>query len=105
MQFDTQTSSTTCDVRFIIEISGQDENGDRGRLLEKKVQSYKPASNGQYPINLELADGKYYITVWMDYVDENSVEDKYYETNSLSSISVNTPYVGNDDFKEVYVAQ
>ena len=105
MQFDTQTSSTTCDVRFIIEISGQDENGDRGRLLEKKVQSYKPASNGQYPINLELADGKYYITVWMDYVDENSVGDKYYETNSLSSISVNTPYVGNDDFKEVYVAQ
>lgn len=105
MQFDAQTSSTTCDVRFIIEISGQDENGDRGELLEKKVQSYKPASNGQYPINLDLADGKYYITVWMDYVNENSVEDKYYETNSLSSISVNTPYVGNEDFKEVYVAQ
>ena len=105
MQFDAQTSSTTCDVRFIIEISGQDENGDRGELLEKKIQSYKPTSNGQYPINLELADGKYYITVWMDYVNENSVEDKYYETNSLSSIRVNTPYVGNDDLKEVYVAQ
>lgn len=105
MQFETQTSSTTCDVRFIIEISGQDENGNRGKLLEKKTQSYKPASNGQYPINLELADGKYYITVWMDYVNENSVEDKYYETNSLSSIRVNTPYVGNDDLKEVYVAQ
>ena len=105
MQFDAQTSSTTSDVRFIIEISGQDENGDRGKLLEKKVQSYKPASNGQYPINLELADGKYYIAVWMDYVDENSVEDKYYKTNSLSSISVNTPYIGNDDLKEVYVAQ
>lgn len=105
MQFDAQTSSTTSDVRFIIEISDQDENGDRGKLLEKKVQSYKPASNGQYPISLELADGKYYITVWMDYVNENSVEDKYYETNSLSSIRVNTPYVGNDDLKEVYVAQ
>ena len=105
MQFDTQTSSTTCDVRFIIEISGQDENGNRGKLLEKKIQSYKPASNGQYPINLELADGKYYIAAWMDYVNENSVEDKYYETDSLSSIRVNTPYIGNDDLKEVYVAQ
>ena len=105
MQFDTQTSSTTCDVRFIIEISGQDENGNRGKLLDQKIQSYKPASNGQYPISLELTDGKYYIAVWMDYVNENSVEDKYYKTNSLSSIRVNTPYVGNDDLKEVYVAQ
>ena len=43
----------------------------------------------------------------MDYVDNGSVDDKYYTIPSLSSISVPAAgnYIGDEDHKDTYVAR
>lgn len=43
----------------------------------------------------------------MDYVDNGSTADKYYNVNSLSSISVPEAgnYIGDEDHKDTYIAQ
>lgn len=68
-----------------------------------------PAADGHHTIHTSLAlhAARYHVVAWMDYVDNGSVDDKYYTIPSLSSISVPAAgnYIGDEDHKDTYVAR
>ena len=94
------------DVRWIVEVF-RDEIG--GELAERGVLGCEPAADGHHTIHTSLAlhAARYHVVAWMDYVDNGSVDDKYYTIPSLSSISVPAAgnYIGDEDHKDTYVAR
>ena len=94
------------DVRWIVEVF-RDEIG--GELAERRVLGCEPAADGHHTIHTSLAlhAARYHVVAWMDYVDNGSTADKYYNVNSLSSISVPEAgnYIGDEDHKDTYIAQ
>lgn len=91
------------DVRWIIEIFRDAIGGDPA---ERLVIGCDPAPDRKNTIEaaFDLHAAKYHIVAWMDYVDDGSLEDKYYSIQSLSSVSIpeNGDYIGNNDFKDAY---
>lgn len=89
------------DVRWIVEVF-RDEIG--GELAERRVLGCEPAADGHHTIHTSLAlhAARYHVVAWMDYVDNGSVDDKYYTIPSLSSISVPAAgnYIGDEDHKD-----
>ena len=87
----------THDVRWIVEVF-RDEIG--GEPVEQQVLSCEKAADGHHAIRTSLAvhAARYHVVAWMDYVDNGSVDDKYYTIPSLSSISVPAAgnYIGDD---------
>ena len=94
------------DVRWIVEVF-RDEIG--GEPAERRVLGCEQAADGHHTIrtSLSLHAARYHVVAWMDYVDDGSTADKYYNVNSLSSISVpeDGNYIGDEDHKDTYVAQ
>ena len=56
---------------------------------------------------MALHAARYHVVAWMDYVDNGSVTDKYYNISSLSAISVPEAgsYIGDEDYKDTYTAR
>lgn len=56
---------------------------------------------------MALHAARYHVVAWMDYVDNGSVTDKYYNIPSLSAISVPEAgsYIGDEDYKDTYTAR
>lgn len=94
------------DVRWIIEVF---ENEISGTPIESRVISCDPASDGNHTIttSFTLNASKYQVVAWMDYVDDGSTDDKYYQVSSLSSIGIldTEDYIGDEEHKEAYVGQ
>ncbi len=95
---------STHDVRWIVEIF---RDAIEGEPVEQRVLSCDPASDGNHSIEatFDLHAAKYHIVAWMDYVDDGSIEDKYYTVQSLSSICIpeTEHYIGDEEHKEAYV--
>ena len=94
------------DVRWIIEVY-RDEIGDEP--VERQVLTCDQASDGHHTIRTSMAlhAARYHVVAWMDYVDNGSVTDKYYNIPSLSAISVPEAgsYIGDEDYKDTYTAR
>lgn len=94
------------DVRWIIEVF-RDEIGDEP--VERQVLTCDQASDGHHTIRTSMAlhAARYHVVAWMDYVDNGSVTDKYYNIPSLSAISVPEAgsYIGDEDYKDTYTAR
>lgn len=54
-------------------------------------------------LRIELPEGEYMLRAWADYVDDGSMDDKYYSTEDFRSITVAEPYEGDTDFKDAFV--
>ena len=94
------------DVRWIIEVF-RDEIGDKP--VERQVLTCEQATDGHHSIRTSMAlhAAQYHVVAWMDYVDNGSVTDKYYNISSLSAISVPEAgsYIGDEDYKDTYTAR
>lgn len=56
-----------------------------------------------HSVRIDLPEGEYMLRAWTDYVDDGSLDDKYYLTSDFSSIKVAEPYEGDTDFKDAFV--
>ena len=96
--------SDTHDVRWIVEIFRDEINGEP---VARRILSCDPAADGTHTIETEfsLHAAKYKIVAWMDYVDNGSIDDKYYTINTLAAINVleNENYIGEEEHKDTYV--
>lgn len=94
------------DTRWIIEVFRDEIDGSPAA---RHVLCCDPAVDGKHTIStsLPLHAAKYHIVTWMDYVQDGSLKDKYYIVNSLASISIpdTKTYIGNNDYKDTYVAR
>ena len=101
-----QSRNGTHDVRWIIELF-RDEIG--GKLEERMILTEEPNPEGKHSIQIEKAlhAARYHLVAWMEYVDNDSSEDKYYKVSSLGTISIQDAgqYIGNEDHKDTFVAR
>lgn len=95
---------TVHDVRWIIEIFRDNVDGE---LVERRVLNCDPDSEGNHTVDaaFDLHAAKYRVVAWMDYVEDGSTEDKYYQIESLASINILDAenYIGDEDHKDTYV--
>jgi len=94
------------DVRWIVEVF-RDRIG--GTPVQRRVLSCEKAPDGRHTIRtgLTLHAASYHVVAWMDYVDDGSTADKYYDAQSLASIRVPEvgSYIGDEEHKSAYVAR
>ena len=98
------SNSDMHEVRWIIEVFKDQVNG---QLVDSRIISCEQAEDGNHSITTSflLHAAKYHVVAWMDYVDAGSLDDKYYNINTLSSISIldTENYIGDEDHKDAFV--
>ncbi|WP_071135157.1 DUF6562 domain-containing protein [Millionella massiliensis] len=99
-------ASDEYDVRWVVEVF-RDQIGDTP--VERRIVSCDPASDGQHSISttFSLKAAKYQVVAWMDYVEDGTVDDKYYSVDDLSAIAYPDleNYLGDEEHKDAYVGQ
>ncbi|WP_287677265.1 DUF6562 domain-containing protein [Bacteroides sp.] len=79
--------------RFIVEARDAESTES---VIERKEIIYNTSSTltegfERLPIDFELDQKKYVVSVWMDYIETGTDKDFYYNTEDLSNISMITP--------------
>lgn len=120
------TFDTELPLLAIIERMSTTEASNRPEdyCVRYQVRAYPIASNGSVsPIpvaewlftnpdlsNLELTTsilmppGNFRLCAWVDYVDKNTTEDKFYNTTQFTGVSlVEGPHIGNNDFRDAFI--
>lgn len=97
------------DQRYIIRVYNVDKDdfiiGDC--VAERIVCSEQIDRPNRLGEVIELPEGRYRIYAWSDYVDNGSVEDKFYETEDFNQIEIKRDdsgalMIGNNDFHKAY---
>ena len=99
------------DIRYIIEVYAQLYDGvyDETAPYAKYTLSKADITNIDTTLVLhEIMEGKYLFRVWADYVDNGSLEDKYYNASNFRYIKLlgrdeNKPHVGNTDYRDAFM--
>lgn len=79
--------------RFIVEARDAENSGT---VIERKEIVYNTNSTltegfERLPVVFELDQKKYVVSVWMDYIEEGTDKDFYYNTKDLSNITMVAP--------------
>lgn len=54
--------------------------------------------------DIQIAPGKYRLHAWVDYVDNDSEEDKFYSTDEFTAIRLlGNEHFGNNDFRDAFI--
>ena len=93
------------DIRYRINAYPISDNGTVStKVADSWLFSRLDISNLDYSTAIEVAPGKYRLYAWVDYVDNNSTEDKFYTTKDFTGISIlGTEHIGNNDFRDAFI--
>ncbi len=93
------------DVRYRINAYPISANGSVStKSAEEWIFSRADIAELDFQTRVEIAPGTYRIHAWVDYVDNNTIEDKFYQTPDFTSIRiVDGPHIGNNDFRDAFV--
>ncbi len=95
--------ATDYDVRYIVEVyTKPTDRSIPQRLVLRDVFSRDDVTSLNTTREMTLAEGRYEFLVWTDYVDANSLEDKYYNTADLEAITLIGKHQGNNDFRDAF---
>ena len=92
------------DTRYQLRIYRTDETGtyatdEFSTVLDTKDETDNP----NHHLDLQLEEGNYYLYAWADYVDENSQDDKFYDTGDFEEIVLQGDrHTGNTDFRDAF---
>lgn len=56
-----------------------------------------------YETTMVLPSGMWKIVVWADFVDQDTQDDKFYDTSNLAEITIKGEHEGNNDFRDAFV--
>ena len=81
---------------------------DNGSVSTKPSQSWTFSRPDIATLDIDksivMAPGKYRLHAWVDYVDNNSLEDKFYFTEEFTGISLlGNKHIGNNDFRDAFI--
>lgn len=92
------------DIRYQVRVykignDGQPEAEEYIYTTETKDDVANPDHN----INMELEEGRYRFLIWADYVDNGSLNDKFYDTGNFGEITLyGDTYYGNTVFRDAF---
>lgn len=104
---DTETKSVADrhDIRYTISAYRIDNMRSENRVADTTfVFARSEISDLNYTANLLLREGTYDFKVWADYVDANSMSDKYYDTRDFSEIILanKDEHLGSNDYRDAF---
>ncbi|MBQ8854079.1 MAG: hypothetical protein IJZ67_07230 [Alistipes sp.] len=93
------------DVRYRINAYRISDNGSVSTKPTKEwIFSRPEIAVLDYSTPVSIAPGNYRLYAWADYVENNSVEDKFYSTNEFTGISIlGSKHIGNNDFRDAFI--
>jgi hypothetical protein len=93
------------DVRYTIEVyMNRYERSSSYELIERKVVNRDDVTTSlNHSVEMMLKPGKYMFKVWTDYVDANSIEHRFYNTDDFNAIVYYGKYEANNDFRDAFV--
>lgn len=100
----SQTSLTQSDIRYIIRAYPITKGGKAAQdFTDEFIFTGEPAEGYDRGFTLELPEGAYSIMVWCDLVDDGSSDDRHYNTEDFSSITLNgESHPGNTDERDAF---
>ena len=104
---DTETKGVVArhDIRYTISAYRIDNMRSENRVADTTfVFTRSEISDLNYTANLLLREGTYDFKVWADYVDANSMSDKYYDTREFSEIILanKDEHLGSNDYRDAF---
>ena len=104
---DTETKGVVArhDIRYTISAYRIDNMRSENRVADTTfVFTRSEISDLNYTANLLLREGTYDFEVWADYVDANSMSDKYYDTREFSEIILanKDEHLGSNDYRDAF---
>lgn len=98
----TKSIGQNHDVRFIIEMYENYRMGDDNEPVLRYVNTY-PLTELIFPdivnTSMRVKASQYKCLIWLDCVDAGNTADKYHITNNFPSVTLVSPYIGNNDYK------
>lgn len=93
------------DIRYRINAYPISDNGTVStKAAESWVFTRADISELDYSTSVEIVPGKYRLHAWVDYVDNNVVDDKFYSTSDFTGIRIlGTEHIGNNDFRDAFI--
>lgn len=55
-----------------------------------------------YRLPLEIVPGQYRFRAWVDFVEQGSLEDAFYDTTHFNEITLREPHVGGTDYRDAF---
>lgn len=95
----------THDVRYTVKAYREESDSRFSRVAHDTfVFTFPDIHNLDRTLQLSLPEGNYIFKVWVDYVDKNSILDKYYETGDFAEIILanRTDHPGSNDYRDAF---
>lgn len=95
----------THDIRYIVNIYKVRDENDASRDVWRRLEFTRSYTTDlDYTVTLDLPAGNYRFRVWADYVDINSQNDKYYDTNDFVEIFLKEEngHPGNTEYRDAF---
>jgi hypothetical protein len=102
---ETRGEAERHNLRYIIKAYRTDNTRAGSRVADATfVFTKADFTDLNYTATIQLPEGTYDIRVWADYVDDGSVDDKYYDTRDFSEIIIadRMHHSGSNDYREAY---
>ena len=102
---ETKASYETHDVRYVINAYRTDLKRSTNRIADTSFVFTKDCDGTlDYKAHLALPEGSYDFNVWVDYVDDGSKRDKYYDTRDFSEIILANKgqHSGSNEYREAF---
>lgn len=98
------------DMRYTMELYAELSEGkyDESAPYAKYVFSKADINEIDTAITINIMEGKYLCRVWADYVDNGSIEDKYYNPSNFEYIKLlgrdeKVQHSGNNDYRDAFM--
>ena len=100
-------NSDTHDIRYIVKFFRLVNGEMASEPLYEHLFTVDDINIHEFEETLEIAEGRYRIFVWCDYVEQGGIEDHHYNTEGFPRIKLNIPeageYEGSLESRDAYV--
>ncbi len=95
------------DIRYRINAYRISDNGSVSNKSIKEWIFTRPEIGVlEFQTQLSLPPGKYRLFAWVDYVDNNVEDDKFYSTSDFTGIRLlGSQHIGNNDMRDAFVGK
>ena len=100
---ETRAAVPEYEARYQLRIHPAD---GKGGFLMDSCQAYVFSQSQlealDYRLPLEIVPGQYRFRAWVDFVEQGSLEDAFYDTTHFNEITLREPHVGGTDYRDAF---
>ena len=100
---ETRAAAPDYEARYQLRIHPSDGKGSfRMDSCQAYVFSQTELDSLNHRVSLDLLPGQYRFRAWVDFVEQGTECDYFYDTTDFDAITLRDPYVGNSDYRDAF---